>query len=653
MDKIFLLTFVLLSFLLIFSKVSVSEYVMNVTVTWAPNIKISIYTDEDFYCQPALVNITNSLENVGNLLTTGNLSSQIFGPNGILYNSTKWDDIILDVLDQKNYTFSLNFTDNPIGVYTINSQFTYNSKVSSSSKTITIGKDYGKLQSYPTGIDVTLFPGESIPVDVYFWMLYACNSSELRIVKGGEIYDWVFVENTTLFLQPDYTNKTKVTIFVPYDTPEGDYYGYLNAYLPDQYIQIPIHIRVQKSAIFDVVVNVLQDEVCLGDYVTANVTIVKVYPPTTIDINITYRIISPNNTIVSEKREFVAIENEIRKQESLIVNSNLEGTYYFSVIVSYGNSVFEAYDFVLAKECKPPVSIPSYIPPTPPKIYEKKITLLLSRHRLFLMPGNSTNIIAYVKNEWNGTMEDVKVKIRALPRGWIFVSPSSVDIQGFQTFEFNLLVSIPETAKEGTYYGTVIASDDVESNEEVLIISVYKDYERLAKAALRELENLRKEIDDILKLLPCIRLEEIYGMIEEADIGRNHGLKEFERGNYKEALKWFEIVISKYERILGEIKVEVIAYVDSYKPFSLPPFSSKIEELKGEIKDDVRKNKFEKVCDKLGGINKLSSYSLLLLVGIFVGIVPLAYLLYLVYKRRKIRYAIKKLEEIRERLKEV
>lgn len=626
---------------------------MNVSVLWTPYIKVDTFSSKDFYCKPALVNLSNEIYNVGNLPANGTLLFTLTDPyqNVIFENTTH--GIYVSPLDKKYINFTFNFSEEPIGVYKAKASYTYDSKVAEDEYSFILGDEYGKLASAPTSIHASLSPGDYMDFELKFWTLYSCNSSFVTLSTGGDIANWLTLKDTSLLIKPGYTNQTVLTVKVPWDAKEGTYEGYVKACLPNQCINIRVIVDVQKLAIFDVYVDVPVDEVCLGDYVTANISILKIYPEKTIDINITYRLISPEEKVIAEVREFRAIEKSLHYQKSLLLNSDLEGTYYFEVLVTYLNVTFQGYDFFIGKKCVPP---PITLPPPPPKpiTYEKKILLLLSKHRLFLQPGESTTLFAYVKNEWNGTIEDVQLKIRRLPIGWAFVSPSTLDLPAFNSSEFSLLIKLPESVKEGIYYAYITAvSKDVESNEEVLIITVYKDYKTLAEKALEQLSALKKEIEKDMEALKCLDLKDIEKELREAEVGRNIGLEKFNNKQYKEALEWFEAVIGKYERILYDIKITSITYFRELTVFSLPPFSSSISSLKGRSLKDLEEGKYDDICGNLSQIRKLSFYSLVLLILLCIPLIPIILVLYRIYKKRKVYYALKKLEEVRERLRRI
>ncbi|MEM5855748.1 MAG: hypothetical protein QW472_05550, partial [Candidatus Aenigmatarchaeota archaeon] len=84
----------LLFFLILVKSCFSAETFMNTTLALKENIFLSLYTDNESYCEPELVNITNAIENKGNLEASGNLTTKIFNPDSQEVKSQTWQVLV-------------------------------------------------------------------------------------------------------------------------------------------------------------------------------------------------------------------------------------------------------------------------------------------------------------------------------------------------------------------------------------------------------------------------------------------------------------------------------------------------------------------------------------------------------------------------------
>jgi hypothetical protein len=629
---------------------------MNSSVTLAPNIFISTFSDKSSYCPPENITITTNVENRGNLGVVGNLATRIFDPNNVEFMNGSWLNINLSPGDKKNFYLNHTVTESDIaGIYEIVSNLTYSSTYKTAKGNFRIKQGIGSLVASPPYIEETAMPGDLIVREIYFWLIYACYGTYVYLnTTPGPPGDWIIFSVNPIWLSPIEWNLTKVYIYIdlPKNTPPADYKGYIYGWAEEQRVVIPVTIHVQPTPIFDLKVEVPPEkkEVCLGDDVYAKITITKIFPPETLDVNMTYRI-EMNKTIYDEKKETIAITTTVEKFVTLKVPSNApEGIYTFSATLQYENTSVYAYDVFTAKYCPPPPPPPPAPPPPPPPIPLPQLILNVSTRRVHSLIGGFTSFLAWITNIGDAPAFKIKLHIEGIPSYWINLNPVFTDILPKKKEEFLVLIKVPVDAKEGAYQLRVKGTDTWQTNEEIVFLTVAKDWESLAKI-LYEQVNATRERALKIKFLTCLDIKNIIVELTSTEEVRNVAIKEFSNKNWKKAIELFEYVSSKYEDILAKVNVLMDVEFTKLKPFSFPPFTEKINERLKDLSTSLRERDYEIFCENLVEIQKLSTYSKFSLISIILVIVISVLIIFFAYRRKVEIEPFRRLKKIRERLK--
>jgi hypothetical protein len=641
---------------------------MNSSVGLAPNVFVTTFTDKNSYCPPDNITITTQLENKGNFGTTGNLFVHVSNPFGVDFKDQNWYGISLNPADIKEFYLSHIVTGSEIaGVYTGRSNFTYNSKEVYDETSFRIKYGFGSLIASPSQIEETVFPNDVIVKYIYFWLMYPCYGTYVQLnASSGPPGSWVVFTSNPVWLSPETWNVTKVMIFIdlPWNTIPGDYIGSIQASIGEEtQLNIPIIIHVQTQAIFDITTEVLSEykEVCRGSDVTARTFVLKVFPPETFDIDLTYRI-ETNNTMHDETKERVAISDTLERYKSLTVPSDAPlGVYtFYSILNSTGTNWTTSgvsYDIFTVKEClpSPPPPTPSAGPTGREEIFpltSKGLLLNVSRYKILTTLGNTTSFLAWVKNTKEGEIKDVKVSVDGVPKEWLTIYPYKIDLKSGESEEFLVLIKIPENAEEKIYKLNIKATDSVTSNEESLILIVGKDEESLTRLLLEELEGVRLIANRTLQL-KCLDIKEMISLFEEGERIRGLGLEEMNAKNYKKTQELFIQAITTYENDITKANVLMDIRLGKIKPFSFFPFSGKIKLSLEILEKNTYDRNYTEFCKSLKDVLRYSLYSILIITFSILIIIAIVVLLIYIYRRRKELDVYMRIRKIRERLKDV
>jgi hypothetical protein len=653
--------FLLLAFFfLVPNSFSKNQAVMNTSVMLASNVYTSVSTDKLSYCKPETVYVTNSIENRGNVGATGNLTTRILNPDGVEIQNSSWQNILVGGGEIKNFYLNHTVTDSDTaGMHTIRSNFTYDSKFRYAETQFRIKKGIGTLISSPSRIEKTMMPGDTVIEKVYFWLLYPCYGAYVYLNKtSGLPGDWITFSLNPLYISPELWNATEVNITVdlPRNVTSGDYSGYIFANANGQQIATPVIIHVQTSGVFDVsvVVPSSKKEVCQGSDVYATVTITKFLPSGLVDINMTYQITDYNNTIVDQKNETIAINTTVQRIPILYVPSSASPGYYtFTAILEYKELLVYASDIFLVKECpvvQPPP--PSGEVRVPAKVEAPILLLNVSTHRLTTVVGNKTGFVASVKNIGGKNISSVELTVEGIPTQWITITPIKTTIAPNATVDYIALITIPKDADEGIYPLKVKATNEVESNEEVIVLIIGKDIKSAADLLLKELEKIRAKAKETL-LLDCLDIGDNIKLFEDAEKIKESGVVEYNNKNYQKSIDLFDYAISLYEKIVNKANVLMKIKSEEIGAFMFPPYTEEIKHSIKILKMYAEEKNYRDFCVYVYKIQQLSFYSKIVLVLVILAIIASVALLIMTYRKKKEWERVETIEKIKERLRGV
>ena len=631
-------------------------------------VDLTVRTDKelpDGYCPPEQVNITNKLDNVGDLNVTGDLTVKIFDPDGTEVYTNTWTDIEILVGETQYYNayYTVQETDKA-SAYIVGSNFSYDGKFSYSERNFKVKIGIGTLIASPRRIEETIAPDKYKNKTLALWLVDACEDTTAILSKStGDVGDWVTFSDDRVFLPATGDLNTSIaTITVPSDTPEGTYYGTIFVDADGQ--RIPINLIINVSLI-DFFVNVTvppeRKEVCPGEGVYAGVNITKYYPNETVNITIFYQILDSLGIVLDEENETLEINETplLINTPILIVPASATPNFYtFLVTVKYNLSFVQDSDIFEVISCIPPPPPPTPPgpgpgptpgPPAPPPV--QAITLKLSTDLLTVFLGNRTSFIAYVENIGTGIVKSIKITVEGIPSDWINIFPLTSDINPGSVEEYLIIINVPKDAEIGFYDLEVQAVDGVESEIRTLKLIVGRNPKEIADLLLIELDRIRADANESLAIEECIDITVIKTIHHDAELAREKGLEEYKKENYARAINWFEHAIPVHKKVVYEVDItlEIEIETSNVSRIVIPPMFNAEEQflLAGSYLDE--KN-YQEICDPIVKIRNFIMIGLIFWPAIIIFFVILFIFFIIFYRRSRRREREKTLERVRKRL---
>lgn len=671
MNKITKIVFCTLFLSILLPHVCIStQSLINTSVELSANIGFDAYINAASFCYPEKISLRTDLINIGNLALTGNLSMSLANPYRTDIESEDWLGVTLNPED--SYNFFLNHTINSsdtAGIHRFSSNFTYNDTLLVDSGEFRLKSGYGTLAASPSLIEKTLYPDEISASDIYLWLVYPCYGTSVFLnTSSGAPGNWTTFTQDTVWVPTQISNSTIAYVDVPWNAIPGDYNGYVYAYVNDQLkLSIPITIHVQYDGIFDISTEVKSShtEVCRGNKASAEVSVTKIFPNDTLDINLTYRI-ETNNTIYVESLETVSITNSLVRNPTLTVPSSAPtGIYTFYAILNASGSNWTSsttsYDIFTIKDCSG--GQPSgggggggsggvTGAGSAPIQLTKEILLNVSKTKLLSTIGNTTSFLAWVENTGDTNLNGVKVSIEGIPDDWITIYPKKIDLNSGETKEFLVFIRIPEGVGEGVYELKVTASDEGEktkSKTEILTLFIGRDEESLTRILFEELDIIRGLSEQALNI-GCINTNELNPLFDEGERLRSIGIGYMNSDDHKKSQEFFVQAISVFEESIS--KADFLMEIGFYraKIFSIFPFSKIIKEKSDLLVKSIEERNYAEYCSLMSEIRKYSLYSILIIILLASILITILVLIIVFYRRRRRKRTIERIDEIKSRL---
>lgn len=626
-------------------------------------VDVSVDIDRLEYCPPEVVNITNTIENTGSLNTTGNLTVRIiFTDTGqVVYTETTNDiEVLVGETVYVNTYYTVSEINNP-GMYTVESNFTYNGKSSFDSNQFRIKIGVGTPRVYPRTIEDTIPPGRSRDWTIMIGLEYACrNSTAFLNTSIGDAGDWVTFFEDEVFLSTTETNTTVATITVN-QTPVGTYYGTI--YVNIEEYQIPIDLIINVTGIdFEINVTVPPErkEVCPGEGVYAELNITKYLPNETVNVSVTYQIIDYDNNVLDQDNETIEInETPIIKDSPILIvpNSANPAIYMFLVTLEFNSSIIQQYDVFEVISCiitttQPPGPGPG-APVRPPPIVQPvyAIELNLSTDILSVFTGNRTSFLAYVTNIGTAEVKSIRISIDGIPDDWISVIPDYSNLKPGETKEYLIIIDVPEGAEVGTYELRIKAVNTVESETRTVVLIIGRNLKEIADLLLQELDKSRAAANRSLIVEDCIDVTIVKTFYYDAHLALEKGLEEYKKGDYGRAINWFEYAIPVNKKVVYSVDISIemeIEASNNSKSIIPPIFDPEEQFLLAENYLDEKV--YEKLCDPIEEIRKYILIGLIFWPALIILFIILIILIVIFYRRKRRRERSKILERVKERL---
>jgi hypothetical protein len=252
--------------------------------------------------------------------------------------------------------------------------------------------------------------------------------------------------------------------------------------------------------------------------------------------------------------------------------------------------------------------------------------------------------------------------VSGIPSEWIRIIPENITLPPNEIYNFLVLIRAPKEVEDKTFYISVLASNSVKSNEEILMLIVAKDWKTAADFLFAELERIKK-IADQIPYLNCINLGDALKIYENAEYLRNLALEEYGNGSYQKAASIIDYSISLYEKAvsLAEAFVQFeVEEISSYKLefyASFPLFSQEINSNIKTLKEYFEKKDFQNFCLVYNRTKQLIGYSRVFTFLIFPLILIILIILVFLIARKRRKEKEKKLEErfmeVKERVEKI
>ncbi|HDM05809.1 MAG TPA: hypothetical protein ENG34_00850 [Candidatus Aenigmarchaeota archaeon] len=625
------------------------------------DVEVKIFLDEEEctlkeYCPNHTVNIKTRLKNVGFGNVSGNLTVSIFNPSWIELSREVWFNIDLPVGKEKNFTTNYTVRDvDEKGIYTIVSNFTYDSQVNSSTCNFQVIKGLGDLVVNPSFIKLRVRAAESNSTLLNVWTEHSCERATTTFnISDIPLKDWTSFNPFQLDLSPGIANSTNITVSVPYSAPLGLQRGTIKvraqgiSEVKEENVTLEVNVTPPLFYL-NVSVPANKKKVCQGDEVYALVNLTKNYPGW-VNISLSYRIVS-GNTILEEKNESLYVNESLVRIPVLEAPSQV-GTFSFLTILKYDqvkindSDTFEVITCEVVERKKPsaPKPIIVYVQP-------KYLNLTLSTTLLSVLAGQETSFYANVFNPTAEAVKGVWLSVTGIPKDWLSIVPDKVDLEANESTRFLVRIKVPATASSGIYGLRIKAKDEIESNEESLTLVVGKSLKEICDLLLSRIEELKKEAERALLAGECVnvsRSDELHSSALEA---LNNGMEEYERNDFEEASYWLEYAVKSEESAIAHVNVvlETEIFAVNTSSFLIPPFYEARSEL-ALAQSYVRERNYEEVCEPIEKLRKYISIGLIFWPFLFISIALIVYGLIRLYLWKRGREVPRIMEEVRKRL---
>ncbi|MFQ6119993.1 MAG: hypothetical protein ACE5KE_08920, partial [Methanosarcinales archaeon] len=234
----------------------------------------------------------------------------------------------------------------------------------------------------------------------------------------------------------------------------------------------------------------------------------------------------------------------------------------------------------------------------------------------------------------------------------ISIFPSNANITPGTIEDYLVVITVPRDAEVGVYKLKVKATNEVESNTEVLTLVIGRNEKEIADLLLKELERMRAEANESLVIEECIDVTGIKTYYNEAELSLKNGIEEYENENYPVAINWFEHAIPMEKKVVHrvDIAVEVEIETSNTSKFVIPPFLEPEEQFQLASIYLNEKN-YEKICDPIVKIRNLVLIGLIFWPAVIIIIIVLIIIFVIIYRRKRRYERAEILERLRERFK--
>ncbi len=407
--------------------------------------------------------------------------------------------------------------------------------------------------------NLTLFQTDTQNVSAYL------NKTDANgFVKFAD--DSNYHENRTLYLPVNTYENATLRVYVPSGMgyEGGTYYVTLYAYsLNDSRSNsTTLEINVNNTSPVDYVdiINLYPSSLYQGESITANISIHKLYPADTTDLQICY-CINANPTYQCGPSfnnygcEWKTAKEWINYTKTLIVGES-PGEYYFFVAVKYpGDPEIKraiSPKFLVKKVPGPP---PGGGAPSLPSVF-RPVLEIISANYLEAAPGERIRFEAEVRNTGNVNALNTSLNVYGIPESWVYVTPFIEDIEIDGSQNYSVLITLPTTATEQIYQLSLVAKSGTVEASKIVTLTVAWTSKKKADFLISEAEVKKTEAEGAIEIAkgwgmdtsePETTLDFANQLLDETN-------RLFKLGNYGEAIGKAMQAIDSYKSVISSVK---------------------------------------------------------------------------------------------------
>jgi hypothetical protein len=421
-----------------------------------------------------------------------------------------------------------------------------------------------------------------VPEDYYFYenltVLQTGYQNISVYLNKSDTNDFVKFVNETqngTYYQDDYTlyvpantdENMTLRVYVPagmgYDG--GTYNVPIYAYSLDDYrsnsTTLKIHVNTTNPIDDIEIISINPSSLYSGESLTVNISIHKIYPTETTDIQICY-CINPNPTYQCGPAynnygcEWKAITEWLNYTKNVIVGES-PGNYYFFVAVKYpgDEDIKRAISpgFLVKQVPGPPSGdggAPGFVAAPQPEL------TITAPDYLDAAPGERVVFDVEIENTGSADAPNTSLDIYGIPEEWVLVTPYTQDIGVGESKHYSVSIFLPVDVREQIYSMSLVGKSGTEESIRIVTFTVAMTLKKQAQFLLDEARSKGKEAERIVGQAEDLGMD-VTGP-ENTRISTNAMLEEtqrlFDSGNYKESVEKAKQTIDGYKSVIDSVK---------------------------------------------------------------------------------------------------
>ena len=425
--------------------------------------------------------------------------------------------------------------------------------------------------------NLTVFQGDSQNISVYLNKTDPNGFVKFVNQTGGGTY---YQDDYTMVLSPYQYKDVTIRIYVP---PGMGYNGgtynvqiYADSLSDYRSNSTTLEVNVNNTNPIDdiQILNLYPTSLYQGESINADISIHKIYPAETTDVQICY-CINANPTYQCGPAynnygcEWKAITSWLNYTKTVTV-SDSPGEFYFFAAVKYpGEDTIKraiSPKFLVKKVPGPP-SAPGGVAPI--SVAQPELAVI-SPDYLEAAPGETIRLNVGAENTGNADALNTSLSVYGIPENWLSITPYAQDIGKGETKNYSVSVSLPLTANEQVYSLSLVAKSGEEEGVKVVTLTVAMTPSKQAQFLLEEARSKKGEAEGITEDARNLGMDvtEPERGIESADILLGETERLFGSGDYersadkaKEAIDAYKSVISLVNGIVNQAFSSLIGIV--------------------------------------------------------------------------------------------